>query len=93
MLLGCFYESGDQAAESLHLLYTLDFNCFVALVVFCFVGGSFVFIKIVLIKTHHQLFRHNFHVVPQKHGRRGFSLSNFKNPIMFGFGLFSSLCY
>lgn len=85
VLLGCFYGSGDQAA--------LDFNCFVALVVFCFVGGSFVFIKIVLIKTHHQLFRHNFHVVPQKHGRRGFSVSNFKNPIMFGFGLFSSLCY
>lgn len=37
MLLGWFYESSDQAVESLHLLYTLDFNCFMELVKFCLV--------------------------------------------------------
>lgn len=35
------YEGGfmraDQAVESLYLLYTLDFNCFMELVNFCLV--------------------------------------------------------
>lgn len=37
MLLSWFYESSDQAAESLYPFYILNFNCFMELVNFCLV--------------------------------------------------------